>query len=118
MEQINGTSLFPSLVRSHPYINKGSSITVKDIKQRDRFIINAQSSNTSGRDVGVLKAIGASVGATIRALAIGLPTFGVAAGAGLVLGGAIGGAIGVGVATGGAVAVSKIKKKKDKKDKL
>ena len=33
--------------------------------------------------------------ATIGALAIGIPTFGVAAGAGMVLGGAIGGLVGV-----------------------
>ena len=36
-------------------------------------------------------------GAIIGALAIGMPTFGVAAGVGLVLGGLIGGGVGVGV---------------------
>ena len=46
-------------------------------------------------------AVGAGIGATIGALAIGIPTFGVAAGAGLVLGGAIGGMIGV-IAGGGS----------------
>ena len=130
LEHINGTSLFPSLVRSHPYIKKGSIITVKDIAQYDRFLINAQSSNTWGSRSAVLSvaggtaggfvtgAVGASVGATIGALAIGVPTFGVAAGAGLVIGGAIGGAIGVGMGTSVAAAVSQIKKKKDKTDEL
>ena len=43
-----------------------------------------------------LGATGATVGALIGALAIGIPTFGVAAGVGLLLGGAIGAGVGVG----------------------
>ena len=54
---------------------------------------------------GTAGVAGAGIGATIGALAIGIPTFGVAAGVGLVLGGLIGGGVGVGVgaATGTAI---------------
>ena len=125
LEHIDETPLFISLIRSHPEL-KNDSITVEDVAQRDRFLINPQTNplDASGSGSAVVRSavggtaggiaagvVGAGVGATIGALAIGLPTFGVAAGAGLVIGGAIGGAIGVGVGTGGAVAAFKVKKK-------
>ena len=122
LEDIDEISLFPMLVRSHPHLRNENNITVQDIAKRDRFLINAQASPThvsvgksiAGVSVGgaVAGLTGAGVGATIGALAIGAPTFGVAAGAGLVIGGAIGGAIGLAVGTGGAVAVSKTQKNK------
>ena len=43
-------------------------------------------------------AIGATTGAVIGALAIGIPSFGVAAGTGLALGAVIGGGVGAGIA--------------------
>ena len=59
---------------------------------------------------------GAGIGATIGALAIGIPSFGVAAGAGLVLGGAIGGAIGVGSAVGVTALIAHHKEEEAKKE--
>ena len=58
---------------------------------------------------GAAGATGAGIGATIGALAIGIPSFGVAAGVGLLLGAAVGGGIGIGVSAVTAVAIAKIK---------
>ena len=55
---------------------------------------------------------GAGVGATIGALAIGLPTFGVAAIAGLFIGAAIGGGIGIVVGAGAYGIIDKFVVKK------
>ena len=60
--------------------------------------------------------VGATIGAVIGALAIGIPSFGVAAGAGLVIGAVVGGGIGVGVAgatAGGAAVYTNVKEKKE-----
>ena len=63
------------------------------VRLNDRFPTIAGAVGAGGA-AGVA---GAGIGATIGALAIGIPTFGVAAGVGLVLGGVIGGGVGVGV---------------------
>ncbi len=60
-------------------------------------------------------AIGGTTGALIGALAIGIPTFGVAAGVGLVLGLFIGGAVGGGAGTGIGTIIKKIRDKRRKK---
>ena len=57
---------------------------------------------------------GASIGAAIGALAIGIPKFGVAAGVGLALGAAVGGGIGVGMGTATILLIAKFKAKRDK----
>ena len=59
---------------------------------------------------------GAGTGATIGALAIGIPSFGVAAGVGLVLGALIGGGIGVGAATATTAVITVHKEKQREKD--
>ncbi len=62
--------------------------------------------------------IGATIGGLIGALAFGIPSFGVAAGAGLVIGAAVGGGIGVGVAgatTAGVNAYQKLKEEEEQK---
>ena len=59
---------------------------------------------------------GAGIGALIGTFAIGLPTFGAAAGVGFVLGGAIGGASGAGIGILVAQAATRLKKKKNDKD--
>lgn len=70
---------------------------------------------------GVAGVTGATIGATIGALAIGIPSFGVAAGVGLLLGAAIGGGSGIGIGILTAKAISKVKRhqneKKDETDK-
>ena len=55
---------------------------------------------------------GATIGATIGALAIGIPSFGIAAGVGLLVGAAIGGGTGVGVSVLTAKAVAAVRKRK------
>ena len=57
-------------------------------------------------------AIGAGIGATIGALAIGIPTFGVAAAAGLGIGGGIGAAVGGGIAAGVGALIYLYRRKK------
>ncbi len=70
----------------------------------------------AGGSVGMAGvAIGGTTGALIGALAIGIPTFGVAAGVGLVLGLAIGGAVGGGAGTGIGVLIKKIREERRKK---
>ncbi len=79
-----------------------------DIKQKQ---IWDQSSSSSAMPLGMKIAIGiggtagvaaggvgATISAVICALAIGIPSFGIAAGAGFVIGVVVGGGIGVGVA--------------------
>ena len=60
-------------------------------------------------------AVGASIGATIGALAIGIPSFGIAAGAGLVIGGAIGAFFGGASSIATALALKYFKQKKKNK---
>lgn len=59
---------------------------------------------------GAAGATGATIGAVIGALAIGIPSFGIAAGLGLVLGGAIGGGAGIGVGVIAAKSIETVKK--------
>ena len=61
-------------------------------------------------------ATGAGIGATIGALAIGIPTFGIFAGGGLVIGGAIGGGIGLTCSLATAYAIKYYKKKKHREN--
>ena len=95
----------------------------------DRFVPEKDGENSSPTSLVVTKdhvailagsavgmagvAIGGTTGALIGALAIGIPTFGVAAGFGLVLGLVIGGAVGGGAGTG----IGTIKKIRDKRRK-
>ena len=60
---------------------------------------------------GAAGATGATIGAVIGALAIGIPSFGTAAGVGLVLGAAIGGGAGIGVGAITAKAIAAVKKR-------
>ena len=69
----------------------------------------------SGAGLGA--AVGATIGATIGALAIGIPSFGIAAGAGLGIGAASGAAIGCGIAALVGVAVAFYRRQKQKKKK-
>jgi GTPase SAR1 family protein len=63
---------------------------------------------------GTAGVTGATVGATIDALAIDIPSFGSAAGVGLVLGGLIGGAVGGGIGVGaGAATGEHVRNKKE-----
>ena len=59
---------------------------------------------------------GAGTGAVIRALAIGIPSFGVAARTGRVLGAVTGGGIGVGAAAGTTAAITKYREYQREKD--
>lgn len=61
---------------------------------------------------GMAGGSGAGIGATIGALAFGIPSFGIAAGAGLILGGLIGGGIGVGVGAATGKLVEKVRERK------
>ncbi len=61
---------------------------------------------------GVSGATGAGVGAIVGTFAIGVPTFGIAAGIGTALGALIGGAIGVGVGVGVHKIIDKYKEQK------
>ncbi len=61
-------------------------------------------------------AIGAGIGGTIGALAIGIPSFGVAAGAGLGIGAVVGGAIGGGIAVGVGTLIALYRKHKTNLD--
>ncbi len=88
-------------------LNEGRIISAEEVdpKKMAETEIQDQPIVEVATGVGVAvtgAAVGAGVGATIGALAIGIPSFGVFAGGGLVLGGAIGAAIGTvsGVGTG------------------
>ena len=65
---------------------------------------------------GIVGGIGATAGSLVGALAIGIPSFGVFAGAGFAGGGAIGGSIGAAVGTGVAKAVEKYKIKQKREE--
>ena len=71
----------------------------------------------AGTTIGVAgAAVGGTTGALIGALAIGIPTFGVAAGVGLVLGLAVGAGIGGGIGGGVAALVKKVREKRRKRE--
>ncbi len=98
----------------------------------DRLVLEKNSDTSSSTSIVVTKdylamaagggvgltgvAIGGTTGALIGALAIGIPTFGVAAGVGLVLGMGIGGAIGGGAGTVVGMLIKEIRQKRRKKE--
>ncbi len=133
LNQAGKTALFTSLTKCHPHLTEECTIKFEDLRSSDNSVVvlNRQSptgQSAEGTQGGHYKKhaagvaaggatagiVGAGVGATIGALAIGAPTFGVAAGAGLLIGGAIGGGIGVAVGTGGAALSTKLKQKNKK----
>lgn len=65
---------------------------------------------------GVAGTTGAGIGAVVGALAIGIPSFGVFASVGLIIGGAVGGGVGVGSGILVAKAVDTVRKRKKAKD--
>ena len=64
---------------------------------------------------GTVGLAGAGIGATIGALVFGIPTFGSAAGIGLLLSGLVGGGVGVGLGTAAGAAYKRLKKDKPKR---
>ena len=96
-------------INQHRLTNdKNGSDSSKDIEDQDVVFDSTFKKNVgiaaASSSVGVAgTAVGASIGATIGALAIGIPSFGVFAGGGLVLGGAIGGAAGVSTVAASAI---------------
>lgn len=96
------------------------SIGTKEIHEQP-FVISLKFKIAAGlasTGVGAISTLtGAGIGATIGALAIGIPTFGVFAGGGLVLGAAIGAGIGLGTSVATALAIKYFKKRKHRKKK-
>ena len=119
LKQVGELSSFNSIIQSHPHTKDQSTYNELTIAEQMTYYLKkpkrneANSSNTKtilgvGTGTGAVGvAVGAGVGATIGALAIGAPTLGVAAGAGVIIGGAIGAGIGGAVGTAAAAGVAK-----------
>ncbi len=109
LKQVGELSSFKALIVTHPYVEYTDYLE-EVLKTSDSKPPQSNNGNQSNKAVvgvsavggGATAVIGAGVCATIGALAIGAPTFGVAAGAGLVIGGVIGGSIGAVVGGAGA----------------
>ncbi len=99
---------------------KGKKIWEQPISTGEMSLRQKIAIGAGGTAAGIAAGgVGASIGAVIGALAIGIPTFGVAAGAGLVIGAAVGGGIGVGVAgatTAGVKAYQNVKEKEEQEE--
>ncbi len=110
LKQVGELSSFKALIVAHPDVEYTDYLEELLTRTSDSKPPQSNIGNQSNKAaVGVAAAgggatavIGAGIGATIGALAIGAPTFGVAAGAGLVIGGVIGGSIGAVVGGAGA----------------
>ncbi len=102
LKQVGELSSFKALIVAHPYVEYTDYLEELLTRTSDSKPPQSNNGNQSNKAAvgvaavggGTTAVIGAGIGATIGALAIGLPTFGVAAGAGLVIGGVIGGSIG------------------------
>ena len=126
LKQVGELRSFDSLIRSHPHTKDRLTYDESTFAEKVPYSLNSDEAGSNnnaktilgvGASMGTLGAIaGAGVGATVGALAIGVPTFGVAAGAGLVLGGAIGagigGAAGTAATAAGVVATTNLKSNK------
>ena len=109
LKQVDELSSFKALIETHPYVEYTDYLEELLTRTSDSKPPRSNNGNQSNKAAvgvavvvggGATAAIGAGIGATIGAFAIGAPTFGVAAGAGLVIGGVIGG--GIGAVVGGA----------------
>jgi len=113
LKQSDKLNLFDSLIQSHPYTTM-EGLSESNIAAQHFYLAAGAtaSSETISSNTKIIIGVGvctgsvaavteAGVGATIGALAIGIPTFGAAAGAGLVIGGAIGAGIGGAIGTVG-----------------
>ena len=99
--ELKTNSFDGDITRQPIVVSDGSAELLKDIATGGAVAVGV------GTATG---AVGAGIGATIGALAFGIPTFGVAAGVGLVLGGAIGGLAGVAAGGGTAGILLRVKK--------